>query len=184
MKFKSWFLRFIFLAHLVAVSGVALTYFAINYQPAWFPQAVKNRLQKTALLESPTAKQCSECHADIFASWEKSRHSLAWTSASFIENSENRTKEKCLPCLIPQAVDSGIKPDPRLEQRDEGIFCVSCHLKDKAMNGPYDLYSPPHPTKKNSDYRTSKFCSGCHQKTFKEWQATQVEDTCQSCHMP
>lgn len=52
------------------------------------------------------------------------------------------------------------------------------------MNGPYELYSPPHPTKKNADYRASKFCSGCHQKTFKEWQATEVEDTCQSCHMP
>jgi hypothetical protein len=52
------------------------------------------------------------------------------------------------------------------------------------MNGPYDLYAPPHPTRQNPDYRKSKICSTCHQKTFKEWEATGNDKTCQECHMP
>jgi hypothetical protein len=52
------------------------------------------------------------------------------------------------------------------------------------MQGPYDLFSPSHPTKENSDYRSSRFCGSCHEKTFKEWKATTTERSCQSCHMP
>ena len=51
------------------------------------------------------------------------------------------------------------------------------------MRGPYDLLSPPHPTRKVAEYRKSVFCGSCHEKTYKEWQATGQQRTCQSCHM-
>ena len=171
-------------APLAGILGAAAVYFLINHQPQWIPAPLTALARQPQLTQGPEAKRCSECHRTIFDSWKKSRHSLAWTSKIFIEDSENRTKEKCLPCHIPKMVKNGEKPSPRLDHRDDGIYCVPCHLVDGAMNGPYDLYSPPHPTKQNPDYRKSKICGSCHEKTYKEWQQIGHEKTCQACHMP
>lgn len=159
-------------------------YLAINNAPAIIPDFVVALVRQPDLLEFPKAKRCSECHEQIFENWKKSRHSQAWISKNYIKDSENRSKEKCLACHIPVEVHPETKPDPRLKEREEGIFCVPCHVHDKTMNGPYELFSPPHPTRKNPDYRKSNFCGACHQKTFKEWQVTGTEKTCQECHMP
>jgi hypothetical protein len=136
------------------------------------------------LLKRPEARRCGECHQEIFEAWKKSRHSLAWVSKNYIKDSEKRTKEKCLACHIPTTVHAGEKPEPRLDRRNEGIYCVPCHVKDGAMHGPHKLVAPPHPTQYNQDYNASKMCGSCHEKTFKEWKATGERDTCQSCHMP
>ncbi len=167
----------------LAISSWVMLYFIINEKFEWIPKEVLELARDPELLERPEAKRCSECHEAIYEAWKDSRHSLSWTSKTYIEASENRTKEKCLACHIPQSV-RGEKPTPRLDRREEGIYCVSCHFIDNKMNGPYDLMAPPHPTVRNPDYGRSKFCGSCHEKTFKQWQATKVEDTCQDCHMP
>lgn len=166
-----------------AICGIAIAYFLINEKFEWIPESALELAREPDLLEQPEAKRCGDCHKTIYDSWKKSRHSISWTSKTYIEASENRSKEKCLACHIPQSV-TGEKPSPRLDRRDEGIYCVSCHFINNKMNGPYDLIAPPHPTYRNPDYVRSNFCGSCHQKTFKEWQATKVEDTCQDCHMP
>ena len=166
-----------------AVAGIAIAYFLINEKFEWIPEAALELVRDKELLERPDAKRCSECHKDIYEAWKDSRHSISWTSKTYIEASENRTKEKCLACHIPESV-TGEKPSPRLDRRDEGIYCVPCHFVNGKMNGPYDLVAPPHPTYRNPDYVNSRFCGSCHQKTFKEWKETKVEDTCQDCHMP
>lgn len=166
-----------------AICGIAIAYFLINEKFEWIPESALELAREPDLLERPEAKRCGDCHKTIYDSWKKSRHSISWTSKTYIEASENRSKEKCLACHIPQSV-TGEKPSPRLDQRDEGIYCVSCHFINNKMNGPYDLIAPPHPTYRNPDYVRSNFCGSCHQKTYKEWQATKVEDTCQDCHMP
>ena len=167
---------------IIIVGGLGL-YALINHQPEWVPSALVQLARQPDLLDSPEAKRCAECHQSIFDAWKESRHSVAWVSKTYIKDSEDRTKEKCLPCHIPTSVNPGEKPTPRLDRRDDGIYCVPCHVRDKAMHGPYDLYSPPHPTRADKDFRVSKFCGSCHQKTFKEWQATGSDKTCQSCHM-
>ncbi|MBI4384498.1 MAG: hypothetical protein HY579_10745 [Nitrospinae bacterium] len=211
------------LSALLVVAGV---YFAVNYGSRWIPEPLVQLAREPDLLENAESKKCSECHKLIFEAWKKSRHSRAWVSETYIKNSEDRSKEKCLACHIPEMVRAGVKPDPRLWNRDEGIYCVPCHVFGDAppgtppgatpppacaevensppckggrgdslpvvtpasgtlaMNGPYDLFSPPHPTRQNPDYRKSKFCGSCHQKTLKEWEGTGSEKTCQSCHMP
>jgi hypothetical protein len=166
-----------------AIAGIAISYFLINEKFEWIPNSVLELAREPDLLEKPEAKRCADCHKTIYDSWKKSRHSISWTSKTYIEASENRSKEKCLACHIPESI-TGEKPSPRLDHRDEGIYCVSCHFKDNKMNGPYDLVAPPHPTYRNPEYVRSNFCGSCHQKTFKEWKATAVEDTCQDCHMP
>ncbi len=159
-------------------------YFLINKKHTWIPEKLVELARQPDLLENPTAKRCGECHEAIFKAWEKSRHARAWISETYIKDSENRSKEKCLPCHIPRAVKAGSKPEPRLTQRDEGVFCIPCHMADGKMNGPYALYSPPHPTRQNDAYRKAVFCGSCHEKTYKEWQAAGHESTCQKCHMP
>ena len=166
-----------------AVAGIAIAYFLINEKFEWIPESALELVREKDLLERPEAKRCADCHTAIYDSWKKSRHSISWTSKTYIEASENRSKEKCLACHIPESV-KGEKPSPRMDRRDEGIYCVSCHFIDGKMNGPYDLVAPPHPTYRNPEYVRSNFCGSCHQKTFKEWQATKEEDTCQDCHMP
>jgi hypothetical protein len=166
-----------------AVCGVTIAYFLINEKFEWIPDYALELVQEKELLERPSSKRCSECHKAIYEEWKESRHSMSWASKTYIEASDNHSKEKCLACHIPKSV-TGEKPSPRLNQRNEGIYCVSCHFVDGRMHGPYDLIAPPHPTYRNSNYVRSSFCSSCHQKTFKEWEETGVEDTCQNCHMP
>lgn len=165
------------------VTGSVVGYYIINSAPNLVPTTLKKLIIESDLLENAEAKSCSECHKTIYESWKKSRHSQAWVSENYVKDSENHSKEKCLPCHIPQVVRAGVKPDPRTWTRDDGIYCVPCHVVDKQMNGPYDLFAPPHPTRQNADYRKSKMCGTCHQKTLKEWEATGTEKTCQDCHM-
>ena len=51
------------------------------------------------------------------------------------------------------------------------------------MHGPYDVFSPPHPSKEDKNFRKSIVCSSCHQQTYKQWEKASVSKTCQSCHM-
>ncbi|RMG99999.1 MAG: hypothetical protein D6699_08060 [Aquificota bacterium] len=138
------------------------------------------------LLQRPQAQRCSDCHADIFKEWEKSRHAVAWKSEKFRLESENYTKTKCLSCHAPHQVDPQVKPALRVEFKEDGVSCVACHFKEetKAMHGPHKVWSPPHPSKQDLNYTKSFFCAGCHQETYKEWHLTKVQKSCQECHMP
>ncbi len=158
-------------------------YAVINFAYPFIPEVVIELVRQPELVKNAKAKDCAECHEEIFEAWKKSRHFQAWTSPVFIEDSENRSKEKCLSCHSPGTVKPGEKPSLRLDHRDDGVFCISCHVRNGAMEGPFELFSPPHPTKKNGDYRESKFCSSCHPKTFKEWKAIGKDAICQDCHM-
>jgi hypothetical protein len=138
------------------------------------------------LLQRPEARRCADCHADIFREWERSRHALAWRSERFRLETENYAKLKCLSCHAPHQVEEGKKPALRERFRHDGVSCVACHFKEetKAMHGPLEVWSPPHPSRKDLSYVRSSFCAGCHRETYKEWKATGVRKTCQACHMP
>jgi len=138
------------------------------------------------LLQRPPAKRCSDCHAEIYREWKKSRHFHAWTSENFKIESENYAKVKCLSCHAPHQVDPQKKPLLRAEFREDGVSCVACHFKEEtgAMHGPLKVWSPPHPSRQDLSYTKSSFCAGCHRETYKEWKIAKVENTCQSCHMP
>lgn len=174
----------VYLSIVGGFSAILISYYVLNYNYHLIPAPLVELARKSELIKTPPAKTCSECHAKIFESWQKSRHSKAWVSEFYTEDSENHSKEKCLPCHVPQTVNPGQKPDPRLDNRDDGVYCVSCHLKDGEMRGPYDLFSPSHPTREVGEFRKSVFCGSCHEKTYKEWMATDRERSCQSCHMP
>ncbi len=142
--------------------------------------------QEEDLLKRPEAKRCGECHKNIYNQWKDSRHSKSWISEGYRKVTNNYRKTKCFNCHIPYEIKIGEKPDFREKHRDDGINCVSCHFREdtKSMHGEYDVFSPPHPSTKDINYSTSKICSGCHQKTYKQWEETGVRKECQDCHMP
>ncbi len=142
--------------------------------------------QEDDLLERPPSKRCSDCHKEIYNQWKDSRHSVAWISEGYKKATNHYQKTKCFSCHIPYEITLEKKPVFRKELREEGVNCVSCHFKEetKSMHGPYDVFSPPHPSTENPVYKTSKVCSGCHQKTFQQWKQAEVKKQCQDCHMP
>ena len=141
--------------------------------------------QEEDLLERPPAKRCADCHRDIYNQWKESRHSLSWISEGYKKATQNYKKTKCFSCHIPYEIKIEEKPHWRKKHREDGINCVSCHFKDetKSMHGPYDVFSPPHPSTEDKTYKTSKICSGCHQETYKQWLVSKSEKQCQDCHM-
>ncbi|WP_457599844.1 multiheme c-type cytochrome [Hydrogenivirga sp.] len=149
-------------------------------------ERLENVFVEEDLLERPPAKRCSDCHAEIFKEWRKSRHFHAWTSEHFKLESENYTKAKCLSCHAPHQVDPEKKPTLRAEFKEDGVSCVACHFKEdtRTMHGPLKVWSPPHPSERDLSYTRSNFCAGCHRETYKEWKLAKVEKSCQSCHMP
>ena len=142
--------------------------------------------QEDDLLERPPAKRCADCHKNIYDQWKNSRHSLSWVSEGYKKSTENYRKVKCFSCHIPYEIKVSEKPKWREKHREDGINCVACHFKDetKSMHGPYDVFSPPHPSTEDKTYKISKICSGCHQETYKQWALAKSDRNCQDCHMP
>jgi hypothetical protein len=164
-------IKYLFLFFLLASAGVA-----VLLKVGFF--------QKEDLLQNPLAKRCAECHGKISREWEKSRHFLAWTSEGYKKETENHKKIKCLGCHIPKEISFTEKPTPRDFHLDDGVSCLACHFRDGAMHGPYQVFSPPHPSKREAVYHQSAACKGCHSRSFKELQETGSSRTCQECHMP
>lgn len=136
------------------------------------------------LLRNPPAKRCAECHGKIFRDWEKSRHSLSWTSEGYTKETGNHKKIKCLGCHIPKEISFTEKPLPRDFHLDNGVSCLACHFRGGAMRGPHKVFSPPHPSERDAVYSRSDACKGCHAQTFKELKESGSPKTCQECHMP
>ena len=141
--------------------------------------------QEKDLLKHPYASRCGDCHQDIYNQWKNSRHAKAYISEDYKKATHNYSKTKCLNCHIPLELSKGEKPQIRNFHKEDGVNCVSCHFSSQtnSMHGPYDVFSPPHPSTKDEDFRKAFICSSCHQETYKQWKKAKVEKTCQQCHM-
>ncbi len=141
--------------------------------------------QEKDLLEHPPAKRCGECHQEIYKQWKLSRHSQAWISPTYKKATDNYSKTRCLKCHAPLEMSLNTPPKLRNKHQEDGVNCVSCHFTsvDKAMHGPYDVFSPPHPSKKDLRFRKSVACASCHRQTYNQWKKTGVKTSCQECHM-
>ncbi|WP_028949980.1 multiheme c-type cytochrome [Sulfurihydrogenibium subterraneum] len=147
---------------------------------------VKDVFQEKDLLQRPVAQRCSDCHQNIYKQWKDSRHAVAWTSPEFKRASENYTKTKCLSCHAAYEITVNDKPNLRDFHKEDGVNCAACHFRDstKSMHGPYDVFSPPHPSTQDLQYTKAEICSGCHQETYKQWKTVATDKNCQQCHMP
>lgn len=131
-----------------------------------------------------SADECVDCHADIAAQWQQSRHRVAWTNdlmqAGFVaepqlfcvnchapareqvaEVQSNLSAYAALgPHAPPHVTAAPLKPEPKAE---EGITCVVCHLRDGQMltAGPGDP-DGPHELRVDPEFGTSAACTTCH----------------------
>lgn len=91
-------------------------------------------------------------------------------------------------CHAPQPTVSSEHPTVRLTNREDGVTCVSCHLKEGRLSGPIDPTGKvkPHPIDVDPEfYKSSDICGRCHEGTFAEWKTVKAAEkqTCQHCHM-
>lgn len=137
----------------------------------------------------PQAIECGKCHVEIYKEWLQSDHAIAYKNPHFREATDDYSFEECLSCHAPLPTVSNTAPVTRSVNRDEGVTCVSCHLKEGKLSGPIEPRGSvsPHPVDVNPDfYRDSDICGRCHKREFNEWKSVNTVDkkTCQQCHMP
>lgn len=109
----------------------------------------------------PSAKQCAQCHKQIYEEWSSSSHAYASISPMFhvFEDTINRLSQGtigyfCYRCHSPVSTTLGLRRDqpiwdgPRVFR--EGVTCVACHRVKTPfgkVNGerriePGDIYDP------------------------------------------
>lgn len=138
--------------------------------------------------EFPQAAECGKCHVEIYREWSQSGHANAFTNYHYVESTKNHSRRDCLGCHAPQPTVSLEHPAVRSTNRDDGVTCVSCHLKEGKLSGPIDPTGimTPHPIDVDPElYNSSDICGRCHEGTFAEWKAAKASEkkTCQRCHM-
>ncbi|TGK95350.1 cytochrome C554 and C-prime [Leptospira brenneri] len=139
---------------------------------------------------APTAKNCGNCHTEIYEEWTRSTHANALTDIQFQSELAKPSSPKwiCLNCHIPvqnqrETIITGLKngdyfrpveiPNPNFnpEMKAEGVTCATCHVRvDSKTNESYVIggtggTSPPHPLKIDRD-QLMKRCYDCHNETY------------------
>ena len=153
-------------------------------------------------LVSLKAKDCGVCHINHFNEWQKSTHAQAWKDLQFqAELRKESSPFMCINCHIPlqnqqeyiiKGLENGdiykpvkeINPHFDVELQQEGITCVSCHVRNNTIIGPTGSTLAPHTVKKDTVHLSHQLCIGCHNanavitptlacsfETGDEWQA-------------
>lgn len=131
-----------------------------------------------------SARECGECHKDIYREWKNSLHANSFSDPVFqnffSQIKDVKLKKGCVKCHAPTMFLTNDREGPLSE---EGVTCDFCHrVKDIAGDSefPYVIerkknlkYGPFSPVLKSlnlghkSEYReffkSSVFCKGCHE---------------------
>lgn len=141
-----------------------------------------------------TAKDCENCHPEVYAEWRTSIHSQAWTDPEVRRKdaSDNFANKDCIPCHAPSPIlETGLgnPPLPRFLSREEGVNCLSCHMENGRVKGKTPgitrgCFPEPDPR-----VGTAELCGICHNQhqTVDEWKESRFSREgvgCLSCHMP
>lgn len=131
----------------------------------------------------PSATACKECHQAIYEDWARGFHAKAYINGPFKKGTADYVKKDCLPCHAPQTIAPEEGLILRTVHQGEGVNCATCHLRDNMIYGPYKLVAK-HKAEQDVSMLKSAFCAGCHAPTYKEWETSGVQKSCQECHMP
>jgi hypothetical protein len=133
------------------------------------------------------AKDCGKCHVAVYDEWSKSDHANAFVNPHFRKATGDYAFENCMGCHAPKPGVTDKVPAARTAGREDGVTCVSCHLKGGKSAGPITPTGAikPHPIEIDEKfYRSSVICGGCHEGTMREWNSVKADKkTCQQCHM-
>ncbi|MEW6072185.1 MAG: multiheme c-type cytochrome [Planctomycetota bacterium] len=169
----------------LAVAGVGLWYLAAVFVPGEGAAAPPAAFTSSA--------QCRECHATVYAEWERSQHAYSWNNPATRFLSNDFANHDCIDCHASRPVfvtGIGERVLPREERRVEGVDCISCHeLPDGGMAGTIaDPRAACRPVERIELVRP-EFCAGCHNqhKTVDQWRESAWPARgmdCLACHMP
>lgn len=170
-------------------------------------------------LTSLSAEECGKCHEEIYREWKGCFHAQAWHDPQFqAEWAKDDSLWVCLNCHTPltnqqEFLVRGKKggdyflpvkePNPTFDPalREEAITCAVCHVRDKAVIGPYgNKEEAPHAVLKDPGHLSQQMCLSCHNvedalsptlvctfQTGEEWKSSpyvEAGEDCISCHMP
>jgi hypothetical protein len=136
---------------------------------------------------SPSAADCGKCHIAIYHEWQGSPHAHSYVSEGYTDATRQHDFEKCIGCHAPLTVFTTGIPEARPHRPEEGVTCITCHLREGAMAGPIKSSALVHPhpvTVDKAFYNSSALCGTCHVGTFAESKANGATNSCQTCHMP
>jgi hypothetical protein len=137
------------------------------------------------VIQSLSAQECGNCHADFYKEWKTSIHSQAWTDPYFqVDWKFDRSAQICKNCHIPldkqqeQLVkgfyDSDkwepiVEPNPDFDAdlQHEGVTCAACHLREGKIRGVLGLENTPHPVQKLDN--PNEICMQCHLVENEAW---------------
>ncbi|MCK6444840.1 MAG: cytochrome c family protein [Planctomycetes bacterium] len=143
-----------------------------------------------------SSTECRECHGVVFAEWEESWHSKAWTDPDVRKLSNDFADTNCIDCHAPRPVfETGVgkRVLPRETRRAEGVDCIACHLlPDDRIAGTIDRPSAACRPVATRELANVDFCAPCHNQhnTVDQWRASKYAQPgpgyqdCLSCHMP
>ena len=165
---------------------------------AWFLLSVFGGKKHAAAEQTSFAssEQCRACHAAVFAEWEGSQHSKAWTNPAVRMLSNDFANQDCIDCHAPRPIfvtGIGNRVLPREERRVEGVDCIACHQLPASAGGgmaaTFDDDKPPCRPTVQRNLNSPDFCAGCHNqhKTVDQWRESGYPakgEDCLSCHMP
>ena len=139
-------------------------------------------------LTSLSARECGECHTEIYREWLTSMHAEAWTDPYYqVDFVFDGSQQICLNCHIPlknqqENLVTGFRdrerfkpilapnPDFDPELRQEGVTCVVCHVRDGVIIGPYGDTDAPHPSHRDPAMTGGiGVCRQCHVVSGKRW---------------
>jgi hypothetical protein len=139
-------------------------------------------------LTSLSARECGECHTEIYREWLTSMHAEAWTDPYYqVDFVFDGSQQICLNCHIPlknqqENLVTGFRdrerfkpilapnPDFDPELRQEGVTCVVCHVRDGVIIGPYGDTDAPHPSRRDPAMTGGiGVCRQCHVVSGKRW---------------
>ena len=133
------------------------------------------------------AKKCGKCHVAVYNEWSKSDHAKAFVNPRFRDATSDYGFENCMGCHAPKPGVTDKTPTARTMGREDGVTCVSCHLKGNKLAGPITPTGliKPHPIEVDKKfYQSSEICGRCHEGTMREWDSVKADKkTCQQCHM-
>jgi hypothetical protein len=151
----------------------------------------------------PSEAECRECHPEVTAQWQRSRHRSAFQNPDFQRSLAREPLDFCRHCHAPGLVRE--PPLPAAEAEALGVGCLDCHAgRDTILTGrpttDASVPAAPHALTAIDGFATQT-CARCHefefppttrqtpgtmmQLTMREHRASGFADrSCASCHLP
>lgn len=139
-----------------------------------------------------TNQDCRGCHAAVFAEWEESYHSRAFTDSNVQAAFQHFGYDRqCQTCHAPEhrlILDPLETVSLRADERETGVDCLSCHgQRQEGVAATRSIPNAPCRPTLEPMLSNSQACAACHVTIHKDWLASSYAaegKTCQTCHMP